>query len=373
MFIEQAEWKVTKAPENATYEVRLVKSSDTSQPLSDWKSATYDDGTKILTVSAIETTYRFPGEVSYTPSFKTTWQIRLNGVDPKKDGGTSTDNPVYGALTGPIGQDKPKLFRSVVHLACSVDGAANKEAALTNTWSQLSQTNPDGSVSPKNFKGWDDSTSAWERKLYYYKKDSTWAICNGGNSAQLLQSADGRCFAWCWLMYDAIVLNGYNNTSVKGIEVVLNAASGGGTAFLVKDFEVLIGGEWKLDQPWETATKEFRFGAYVAPGFPDMVPEPPGGVYGQFKNLAKLKGQNSAPPSQKVFANHFMVQCVDGSGMTVNYDPSYGAKYPNAADFQEKSLIGFTKDLMVNPAAIDVEQFTNPNSITFIQQNIPGY
>jgi hypothetical protein len=74
-----------------------------------------------------------------------------------------------------------------------------------------------------------------------------------------------------------------------------------------------------------------------------MVPAQPGGVYADVTSLSTLPGQNSAPPSEKIFASHFFVQVSLPSVTPPYYDPSYGVTYMNAQDFEKKAVAGYLK------------------------------
>src|SRR5262249_14380148 len=75
-----------------------------------------------------------------------------------------------------------------------------------------------------------------------------------------------------------------------------------------------------------------------------MVPAQSGGMYGDLTSLATLAGQNTMPPSEKLFGNHKIVN-VDTSlvspGIGPYFDPSYGVSYASSADFETKAIDGY--------------------------------
>src|SRR5438046_1596547 len=70
-----------------------------------------------------------------------------------------------------------------------------------------------------------------------------------------------------------------------------------------------------------------------------MVPDLPGSQYGQLTNIDGHAGQNSAKPSEKLFARHFIVKANSGY-----YDPSYGVPYTGPRDFETSALEGYARD-----------------------------
>src|SRR5258707_5254075 len=78
-----------------------------------------------------------------------------------------------------------------------------------------------------------------------------------------------------------------------------------------------------------------------------MAPPQPGGVYCDLTSLSTLAGQNTSPPSEKIFNLHFIVKPLiggSGTGATIvpNYvDPSYGRFYNDGADFEGQAVYGY--------------------------------
>ena len=71
-----------------------------------------------------------------------------------------------------------------------------------------------------------------------------------------------------------------------------------------------------------------------------MVPKQPGGVYCDLTSAKTLPGQNTQPPSERVFSAHFIVKPIGISG-PVYVDPPYGVTYSNSSDFEGKAVFGY--------------------------------
>ena len=71
-----------------------------------------------------------------------------------------------------------------------------------------------------------------------------------------------------------------------------------------------------------------------------MVPAQPGGVYCDLTIPPTLVGQNTQPPSEKIFAAHFIVKPTV-SGVPTYVDPSYGVTYNGASGFQSSAIFGY--------------------------------
>jgi hypothetical protein len=83
-----------------------------------------------------------------------------------------------------------------------------------------------------------------------------------------------------------------------------------------------------------------------------MVPKQPGDTYGDLTSLSTLPGQNTAPPSEKVFAAHFIVKVTLAGVSPSYYDPSYGVTYMDANDFENKALNGYMKAASGDPSNV---------------------
>jgi hypothetical protein len=73
-----------------------------------------------------------------------------------------------------------------------------------------------------------------------------------------------------------------------------------------------------------------------------MAPAPNPPVYGDFLKLPTLKGQNTAPPAEAWFVNHYIVKFA-GGGAEPYYDPSYGTRYSGEDDFEDDAVAGYTR------------------------------
>jgi hypothetical protein len=106
----------------------------------------------------------------------------------------------------------------------------------------------------------------------------------------------------------------------------------------------------------------------VPPQRPDlMVPPQPGGIYGDVTSLNTLAGQNTSPPSEKMFGSHYIVK-VNSSlysfGQGPYFDPSYGVTYLDANDMELKAIDGYAKP--------DVAFPTDPARFVVIPANYWG-
>jgi hypothetical protein len=138
---------------------------------------------------------------------------------------------------------------------------------------------------------------------------------------------DGECYSFGQIFQDALWANGVNNNGIRITPI-------SGDVFLVRDFTPSATGS----MPAGSAPFSWKMTFSASVG--EMQPPPSTattyGIYGDFTNLSTHQGQNTAPPLEKVFGNHYIVQY--GSAY---YDPSYGSTYANANDFESKSVQGY--------------------------------
>lgn len=264
----------------------------------------------IVSISGAAASAAFPANrTQYYAPFSIQWQVSFNGSGGKYYNAGTSANVIYVSLSDE-GPDTVPLYRTVVHLACSAPGAFNADHAVTRTWSLL------GGGGPKHFRGWNEATQSWTRPLYYYKS-GTKAAENATNTATLLQSSNssGECTAWSALVLHALKLNGVEAYFIYARSLI-------SFGFVVRD--------WIFNPP---STPDFWKFLYAGEEY-DMVPVPPGGVYGEMVNEISLYGQNSIPPSQKLFIMHRFIGYNNSLGNTVYLDPSYGVVYTGEADFQ---------------------------------------
>jgi hypothetical protein len=82
----------------------------------------------------------------------------------------------------------------------------------------------------------------------------------------------------------------------------------------------------------------------------DMIEEPPVTKYGVLTPGTTPSGQNSVPPSQRVFSTHAVIEFTRTSGpvpITLYYDPNYGTLWFDLSDFQLSYVYGYGKNLTV--------------------------
>ena len=68
----------------------------------------------------------------------------------------------------------------------------------------------------------------------------------------------------------------------------------------------------------------------------DMMPMPQGGLYGDLTSLSTIEGQNTSPPSEKVFGNHRIMKFG-----ALYYDPSYGQTFTDTNHFVDSAIDGY--------------------------------
>jgi len=258
-----------------------------------------------VTLPATEASGAFANTVDFLNKMVVNWKCSVDGGTTFCDAGAST-NQVYVTLNNPT---TANLFHTVVHLACANGHAVNSADATANTWALF--------AGPANVKTWDGGNL-----LRYY---------GGGfsgiptDTAGLLQNGDGNCVAWMSLFMDSLAADGIAS------DRVWVRATGAGDSFLVKN--------WTYGTASYTNTPPYNWKLALPTAAYTMAPIPSGGVYGDLTSLATLHGQNTAPPSEKLFGNHRVARVG-----AVYYDPSYGVTYSDAADFQSKAVAGFAHD-----------------------------
>lgn len=326
MKIVNAKWELTGRIPGATYTIKGTGPSAGTNQINIPPTVATFVGTDGIEINNVLATNAFEAnKVRFYNTFDIAWQVSVNG-GPYQSADTSS-NPIYVCLVG----TGATCFRTTVHLACSNQGATNADSAFDNTWSL---------INPANVNGWDEDAQAWTRKLYYYKAETTFLQNPFPEDWKLLQSPNdsAQCESWADLMYEACRLNGATPVKTK-------ATPKRNERFLVKNwtFNASTHPNPNGPPPW------WLFATAIAPVDPpggDMVPVPPGSVYGDLKNEDGLKGQNSdfppppptAPlsPSQKWFKYHVFLK-YNGK----YYDPSYGAEYTGPADFETQAIAAY--------------------------------
>ncbi len=291
----------------------------------------------VISIANVAAEIAFPAQTKYYNPFTIQWQVSFDGGSTWQAAGTST-NAIYVCLTGP----GPTPYRTVVHLACSKDGASTVDQAVANTWDL---------VKGRSVCKWNQATESYDIPLYYYKPGTTFAE-NFTTIPLLLNNAKntGQCGAWAKLLQSAWALNGAKqNANEKESSFYTEATPKFNDAFWVTSWGKIPASGCLFD--------------FQSPVF-DMMPYPPSGQYGYYdtlginmKNEASIPGQNSNAdaPSQKVFINHQFIKYTKLDGTFAYYDPSYGVTYSGAtkadceADFQSVALVGFGNEATSPP------------------------
>ncbi len=328
--IVKAKWKIENPVEDATYKVEGTGPDGMKFTKSDLKASNEEE----IEITNVDASQALGNAVRFYDTFDISWKISVNDGEDT-DAGLS-QNPIYVCL-GPV---LVSPYLTTVDLACFTSGATTAGEALANTWALLS----DGSNRPTNFEAWNETAQNWTRKLYYYKAGTSFGANAVGDTASLLQSTDstGQCMTWASLMKDALSLNGV--TTIPCVAIPKR-----NDRFLVKDWE--FGASTNPDPSiWN-----FLFNNSIY----DMTPPSTGGIYGDLVNSNARPGQNSAPPSQKVFANHVFLKYIPTGTF---YDPSYGVTYSGESDFQTKALDGFGDDATPENGKAKMEVIHPPQS-----------
>lgn len=228
------------------------------------------------------------------------------------------------------------------------NGAANEEATFWNAWSNLTAV---GMVGPANLKLASDPLGQLHPNspdLFYYRAGTSFGQ-NALSWDQLLStpSHTGQCGSWATLLMAAGYANGISTTLIGAnpAEYVVRVPRG----FIVNN--------WATDVPGSRPTGDALFSGWFRFNGPnwEMTPAPMNGIFGGFRNLAGLEGQNSPTPSQKVFSAHFFVRYG-----TAYVDPSYGQKYSGSNDFESKAVNGFFLPLTPQMSPLFAEIMVRP-------------
>ena len=225
-----------------------------------------------------------------------------------------------------------ELARTVIHLACHVDGAITEDMAFNNTWSLFS--------GPADVKAWNSATQTYSTPLYYYKPGTSFDITENPIEVKgLLSVHSGECVAWAKLLQAAALINGAQTDYVYARpDPTTNY-----TCFLVKNWSAVTSARFYFQSSafdmavYPTTGRYGYYGSY--------------GVYGttNFKNEPTVVGQNTTPdaPSEKVFTNHQFLRYPKSTGTF--YDPSYGLTYSSDVDFQNTATLSFGYDRLTSP------------------------
>ena len=173
------------------------------------------------------------------------------------------------------------------------------------------------------------------RPLYYYKENHGFFACES-DPIELLKSdsGSGQCGSFAQLLMWSLGMNGIasNFVSISPVDA--------DTRMIVK--------EWAFGTPTYPSEPIYKWQMFLNIGDLMVPARHTFPYYGDLANQADLPGQNTRPPSEKVFDRHFIVKVnpslpVPGQGPY--FDPSYGVWYAGPADFEAKAIAGYTKRL----------------------------
>jgi len=268
--------------------------------------------------------------------------------------GTSS-NPVYVTLATPT---VAPLVSTFLQLAVGNGGASTQAAAFQQTWSQFYT-----GTGPANVTTWDG------RSLYYYPFGVGFDSCAPSALAILTtEKGAGQCNSFAQLFEAAIAVNGIQCLT-PGAPLCNNATVSiiNGNLMLVKD--------WSFTGAGTSGNSGYPFNLVLNPldGGAGMVfaDDPTQTQYGDLTSQSTLYGQNTRPPSEKIFRFHFIVKvdpslCPPGQGPY--FDPSYGAWYDSAADFENKAIFGYAEFVGPSPGnwAAKQRQATDTLNISIV-------
>ncbi|RKZ44148.1 MAG: hypothetical protein DRR00_28650, partial [Candidatus Parabeggiatoa sp. nov. 3] len=271
------------------------------------------------------------------------WRVKYKkaGIPKTKDLGTSK-HTIYVTLNKPDRGEFHTLYLTSLHLATSNPGAKNKKQAVEKTWTLFKQ---------KNLTTWNPN-----RRLYYYKQGY-------GFNKSLTQlepflkstHGSGQCGVFADLFRAALAVNGVHSKLVdvepKTVlfrpsfeeRMLIKGWSFEQTPSFLKDETH----KWKLILNWEGNDN-------VGQPLFGLVPPRTNHIYGDLtSHQSYLEGQNTRPPSEKVFGQHIIVKVTDQEAIakglsTFYYDPSYGQAYHGEGrdaerDFESQAVVGYVR------------------------------
>ena len=245
----------------------------------------------------------------------------------------TTAGRLYVTLKNPA---YAEVALTYVHLATAIDGATDLTKAVENTWAQF--------AGPANVTDWRGLP------LTYYRSDVPSNSC-ALSALKLLtnDSGSGQCGSFALLFEAALAMNGIP-VQVPGTTPLGTPLARWSTVTTIDDTWMLIK-NWKFPRgPSNSTSSPFPY--LFTPSFPDfMVPEP--ASYGDLDNDEGIAGQGTLKPGEKVFIRHFIVkldpQLLKDSSGPPYFDPSYGTRYKDAADFQSQAIEGYVR-VPISPA-----------------------
>jgi len=319
-------------------------------------TATLDSSGTVITSGPITCTQAFPSyTVGYIDPLTINWQISLDGGNTWSSLGNSTNEcfvTLQDPAINPTNDGNYRLYRTVLYYACGTPGATSEPQAEANTWSMFTSDDNE----PANICAWDSANKSYDRKLRYYgaprgfgglQPVSTTAILSGTDG-------DGECYAFGQLFQDALWANNIDSNGTK-----VTAADG--DYLLIKDLTPSNVGSLPTRAPYSW---EMIFSSSKA----EMAPLQ--WSYGDFSNRLTHYGQNTRPPVEKVFNNHYIVQYRN-----LYFDPSYGVTYSGQAflgvpigaefDFAAKAVQGYGEGIPGDDVNLAVDLSINFPNIDF--------
>jgi hypothetical protein len=329
-------------------------------------------------------TCTWTGQWPLTPTFtfnctmSTSTAAAYNGINwSYTSGGASgfigqTAIPIYVTLAPPLQYTAsgyaPIVYHTTLNLALSGGQATDQTTAFQNTWNQFSVPAP--TTSNPNATGPENITTWQGRRLYYYRNGPNGGTIVGFNGCALDEGTlllnvglsedasgnlyvsgpghnSGQCGSFAYLLVGALAVNGIQSAVAQ---VAPSSSIETSPAFLVNNWSAPSSNQ---TGPWTLCLNNGDF----------MVPAQPGGVYCNLTSLPTLPGQNTQPPSEKVFNVHFIVKPAVAPSLNLGYltlpnyvDPSYGVTYAGPADFQNKAVFGYFD------SRHPIGSFANPNN-----------
>jgi len=296
-------------------------------------------GQSSVPVRGITANQAFACTTKYFNPMTINWRHMADGAQcPACVADGSTATPVYVTQGTPT---QPKVFLSTLHFAVSNDGASDPGTAINRSWSLF--------VGPAHIRTWDD------RPLHYYHPDvlPESESCAASEERLLtVNEGSGECGAFAELLQAVFATNNI------GSEIV--------TVSVVGDAHLMLIQSWTRNQESpDPPTPEYKWKLVLDPAAVAMddLRVQPNVMYGDLTNLDTLHGQNTEPPSVKMFQRHYIVKPTppqEPEPWYQNleawyYDPSYGIRYQGlehctaaapceaSRDFEQRVLEGYIK------------------------------
>jgi hypothetical protein len=325
-------------------------------------------GTTSITVPVTTSTPLPNGTKIYNP-MSISWQYAISDSSnsPCNQVGClpagSSSSTVYVTMATPsssymsnvVTQPILPLPLTVLGLAVGAGGATTPAAAFQNTWNSFSQGG-----GPANLGNWQTP----QQKFYYYAQGTTGFAC-ATNPLQLLTSTngDGQCGSFALLLMWALAANGISSSWVQV------SSADQQTYMLIKNWNAASQSNPSRPYLWNLALNPSTIVPLPVKGY-DMQPPPNASsptVYGDLVSQTTLPGQNTMPPSEKLFLYHFIVKLANAAYAPAGqpgpyFDPSYGVWYAGNADFESKAVWGYV--LQPNPGVSSTWWVRAPGPVT---------